>query len=110
MRGQKVLGKPKGFLYISMTMIWTKSKINELRRRLGWSQAELSRRVGVSVDVLRTWETGAARPDSEACIQLSSLEGHMNHYSKSLATDPVAETFLSKNRLNQIFKNDLKSE
>lgn len=93
-----------------MTMNWTQVKINELRRRLGWSQAELSRRVGVSVDALRSWEDGVSRPDSEACIQLSSLEGQLNRYSKSIATDPVAETFLSKNRLNQIFKNDLKSE
>lgn len=90
-------------------MIWTPELIKSLRRRLGWSRAELSRRVGVKAEVIAAWEDGSRQPDSESCNQLLSLDSHVQKYSQSLASDPLAETYLEQNRLNQIFKNDLKN-
>lgn len=91
-----------------MAMNWTPETITTLRRRLGWSRAELSRRVGVTAKVIQAWEEGKGKPDSEASNQLLSLDGHLQKYSQSLATDPLAELFLEKNKLNQILKNELR--
>lgn len=91
-----------------MTMNWTPESIITLRRKLGWTRAELSRRVGVTVQVIQAWEDGTEKPDSEAGNQLLSLDGHLQKYSQSLATDPLAELFLEKNKLNQILKNELR--
>jgi|FLYM01.1.fsa_nt_gi transcriptional regulator with XRE-family HTH domain len=90
-------------------MSWTSSKLSDLRRRLGWTRAELSRRVGVQVTEIQAWEQGDSQPGHEVSIEFTSLESHLERYSESIAADPIAESFLQKNRLNQIFKNDLKS-
>lgn len=40
--------------------------VKAVRRRLGKSQAEFARMIGVSVSTLRNWEQGRRRPDGPA--------------------------------------------
>lgn len=45
------------------------------RKRLGYSQAELSERLGVTSQAVSKWETGAALPDIDLLLELSHLYG-----------------------------------
>jgi DNA-binding XRE family transcriptional regulator len=90
-------------------MAWTPALITQLRRRLGWTRAELSRRVGVTVTVIEAWEKGGEAPGQEICNQLDFLEGHLNRYCECLSKDPVAEIFLKENGLNQVSRTDLEN-
>ena len=40
--------------------------VKEIRRRLGKSQSEFARMIGVSVSTLQNWEQGRRRPDGPA--------------------------------------------
>jgi putative transcriptional regulator len=40
--------------------------VKQVRRRLGKSQAEFARMIGVSVSTLQNWEQGRRRPDGPA--------------------------------------------
>ena len=87
---------------------WTPAAIKTLRQKLGWTRAELSRRVGVTVSTIQAWEEGAGAPEAEAQNTLLSLEGHLQKYSDSLSTDPLAEKVLAQKGLNQVMRNDLR--
>lgn len=45
---------------------FTPVDVRGVRRRLGKSQAEFARMIGVSVSTLRNWEQGRRRPDGPA--------------------------------------------
>ena len=51
----------------------TKNKIAAWRTYRGYTQAELSRRLGVSASTLRAWETDVYMPDSARLTQLCSM-------------------------------------
>lgn len=92
---------------VSDILIWKSDRILSLRRRLGWSQAELSRRLGVKVDAIQMWETGAGSPGIESMNELSSLESHVESYSSTISALPMAEVVLKEQNLNQILRKDL---
>lgn len=87
---------------------WTPTAIKTLRQKLGWTRAELSRRVGVSVALVQAWEEGNESPEADAQNTLLSLEGHLQKYSDSISTDPLAEKVLAQKGLNQVMRNDLR--
>lgn len=43
------------------------------RARLGLTQVELAKRVGVSVNTVSSWETGSFEPNSSSIKQLAKL-------------------------------------
>jgi putative transcriptional regulator len=45
---------------------YTPVNVKEVRRRLGKSQSEFARMIGVSVSTLQNWEQGRRRPDGPA--------------------------------------------
>lgn len=45
-----------------------------VRKRLGWSQAEFSERIGVSLDTIRNWEQGKRSPTGAAKALLKVLD------------------------------------
>lgn len=51
-----------------MENIWDASKIRGLRRRLGWSQSDLARRLSCDSSSVRGWEEEAKAP-SESHVQ-----------------------------------------
>ncbi len=56
-RGQMKPGRATEFASVN---------VKAVRRRLGKSQAEFARMIGVSVVTLRNWEQGRRRPDGPA--------------------------------------------
>jgi len=49
------------------------SKIKERRKKLGISQYDLARKVGVSVESIRRWENGVTTPKDKNCEKLESV-------------------------------------
>jgi putative transcriptional regulator len=45
-----------------------------VRRRLGFSQAEFAKRIGVSLDTIRNWEQGKRHPTGAAKVLLRILD------------------------------------
>ena len=39
-----------------------KERVKELRRKMGWSQEDLAREVGVSLSTVQRWEARGAKP------------------------------------------------
>ncbi|MBI3822268.1 MAG: helix-turn-helix domain-containing protein [Planctomycetes bacterium] len=44
--------------------------VKRIRRKLGQSQAQFARMIGVSIATLQNWEQGRRRPDGPACALL----------------------------------------
>ena len=88
---------------------WSAQSIRQLRQQLGWTQAEFSRRMGVTVAQIQKWEDGSESPEEESLNQFLALQSHLTNYSESLSMDPLAEVYLSENSLNQVTRNNLKN-
>lgn len=67
-------------------------KISYLRKKHGWSQEELAEQLGVSRQSVSKWELGAAIPDLERIIKMSSLFGVSTDY---LLKDEIEEDAVS---------------
>ena len=48
-------------------------RIKELRKRMGWAQAELARQVGVDTTTVNRWENEKQKPSQMALRQLKRL-------------------------------------
>ena len=55
-------------------------KITDLRKKNGWSQEELSNRLGVSRQAVSKWESAASIPDLDKIIKMSNLFGVSTDY------------------------------
>lgn len=89
---------------------WTGARIVQLRRRLGWSRAELSARLAVTTVVLETWEKGEAWADADSANHLLYLQALIDVHADKVHQQPVAEMILSRRNLNQINRVELLSE
>jgi ribosome-binding protein aMBF1 (putative translation factor) len=74
---------------------------------LGWSRADLSRRLAVGNGVVASWETGAAVPDGESLSQLDYLEGQIVVHRERTALQTSVELFLEANNLDQVNIEDV---
>ena len=50
-----------------------KEKVKELRRKMGWTQEDLAREVGVSLSTVQRWEGKGAKPTHLARRELRRL-------------------------------------
>ncbi len=60
--------------------------VKAIRRRLGKSQAEFARMIGVSVSTLQNWEQGRRRPEGPARALLTVAADNPNAVSAALGT------------------------
>ncbi len=88
-------------------MSFNNQDIRTLRQRLGWSVAEMARRMGCSADLIGKWETGASQPDSEALNQLRYLRNHVETYSEQIQQKPQLEKEMESRRVGQLTHRDL---
>ena len=85
------------------------AKLKSLRMELGWSQAEMARRVGMETKRWQSIEEGKVGLDIETKEQLQHLSHHLRDYSKSLRFSSYSEPLMKENRMNQISEFDLES-
>lgn len=83
-------------------MNWTARKIQQLRLELGWSQAELGRRLGVASNKVAAWEVGMNIPSSDVLHNMDRLAVNLREYNSRLKRSSMAEGFLKAKALNQI--------
>jgi putative transcriptional regulator len=60
----------RGEMVASRLTKMTPANIKAIRQRLGKSQAQFARMIGVSVSTLQNWEQGRRRPEGPACALL----------------------------------------
>lgn len=90
-------------------MSWTSSQLKQLRLELGWSQAEMGRRLGMNAKRWDAIELGQVALDPETEAALSLLASQLEDYSKSLSFSSESESYMEKHQLNQISRFDLES-
>jgi transcriptional regulator with XRE-family HTH domain len=81
--------------------------IRQLRQRLGWSAAEMARRMGCSIELVAAWEAGHQSPDPEVINQMEYLDSYMRSYSDRISQTPIAEKVMHDDRLSQLTHRDL---
>lgn len=82
-------------------------EIRNLRQRLGWSVAEMARRMGCGTDLIQKWESDETQPDSEALNQLRYLSNYLDSYSEQIAQKPLVEKTMEERRMAQLTHRDL---
>lgn len=87
-------------------MTWDCQQIRGLRLRLGWSAAELGRRLGCSAELVLRWESSEETPDAEVFNQLSFLVAYVEQNALRLTQIPLAEIVMERDHLAQI-TNDM---
>ena len=81
--------------------------IRSLRQRLGWSMAEMARRMGCNSTLIRQWESETQLPDHDAVNQLCFLQNHLETASDHVAQCPLAEKELQLRGVAQLTSRDL---
>ena len=87
---------------------WSADDIRQLRWRLGWSQAELARRLGCRQQTISGWETGIYEPQNAYSKLLEMLSSHVEHYSDQVASGSVAEAVMKQVGYTQVNSEELK--
>src|SRR4051812_6588887 len=80
-------------------MSFDSSNIRTLRQRLGWSLAEMARRMGCKTALVQRWEAGVSHPDTEAINQLRYLQNHVESNSELIAQKPQVEKEMEERRM-----------
>ena len=88
-------------------MIQNPEDIKQLRQRLGWSVAEMARRMGCSAELVNAWETGRLSPDGDVINQMQYLDSFQISYSERISQTPMAEKVMNDDRLSQLTHRDL---
>jgi DNA-binding transcriptional regulator YiaG len=94
----------------SAKLLWTKESIKSLRQRLGWSQAELSRRLRCSSAEVLLWEAGEATPPRNLSNELLLLSKQAEACSQEVQSAPLAEKICDQKALGQIEFSEIKEE
>lgn len=76
--------------------------VKSLRLRLGWTQADLARRLNCASYEVESWETGQSIPNSQISSQLELLLSQADACAFEMQSAPKAESFCEKQRLGQI--------
>jgi transcriptional regulator with XRE-family HTH domain len=88
-------------------LISSPDDIKQLRQRLGWSVAEMARRMGCGTDVVTAWELGRQSPDQDVLNQMQYLDSYLHSYSERISQTPMAEKVMHDDRLSQLTHRDL---
>lgn len=88
-------------------MSFSGSDIRTLRQRLGWSVAEMARRMGCNTDLIQKWEAQTVAPDHDALNQLRYLQNHADSHSELIAQKPICEKEMEERRMAQLTHRDL---
>jgi transcriptional regulator with XRE-family HTH domain len=88
-------------------LAFTGSEIKKLRQRLGWSVAEMARRLGCDSELIHAWECGSSRPDNDALNQMHSLQQYADANSHQTAQKPQLEKETETRQLSQMNRHDL---
>lgn len=81
---------------------WDKAQARELRLRLGWSQADLARRLHIQVQEVIKWENGDSAPTDQILSDIEFLLRQADICSEEVLKAPLIEIELEQSRLTQL--------
>lgn len=87
-----------------------KSSIKALRLRLGWSQADLARRLKCTSAQVESWEKGIETPTSHYLNEMFLLVKQADTCRHEVQASPRAENMCDKHALGQIQFSQIKEE
>lgn len=87
--------------------VWNAETLKNLRYHLGWSQADIARRLGCPLETIISWEKGETQPQSIFFRTLDQLLSFAEHYAERLKNMPVADRFMLTKSLSQVNNEDL---
>ncbi len=88
-------------------MEFSSQEVADLRRKLGWSQAELGRRLGVSLDHVMSWEQAQAPIPSDIVDQLVYLRHQTDTLSETIVFQAAAQAVLQKTSRTQVHRDEI---
>lgn len=91
-------------------MEWTSDRIRELRRRMGWSQSDLARRLHCESGTVANLEQGQAKPESSITQILEMLFNQAELSAYEMTQTCQAEAALKERALESIDRSSLESE
>jgi len=94
----------------NLESIWTKTKIKAVRLRLGWSQADLARRLNCASTEIDGWECGAQVPSTYFLNELFIIAKYADACSHEVHCSPRAESLCEQNALGQIQFSEIKED
>lgn len=83
-------------------MTWDSDKIRDLRLRLGFSTADMARRLQTDSLEIRSWEIGIKIPAEFQLSQLDLLQKQAEASADEMAFNVLAEQFQDGDELDQI--------
>ena len=95
---------------MAMMNDWTKKSIRSLRLRLGWSQADLARRLSCASSDIELWEAGQSSPNPRIANELFMIAKQADACSHEVHTSPLAESMCDRKALGQIGFSDVKED
>ncbi|MGZ3743285.1 MAG: helix-turn-helix domain-containing protein [Pseudobdellovibrionaceae bacterium] len=87
-----------------------KGTIKSLRLRLGWSQADLARRLKCTSAQVESWENGSESPTSHFLNEMFLLVKQADTCRHEVQASPLAENMCDKHALAQIEFSEIKEE
>lgn len=87
-------------------------KLQQLRKKQGWTQEELAERITISRQALSKWELGTAIPDTENVLQISKLFGVSTDYLLNDEYDSDEDlpiVYESNQKISNVYKNNIRS-
>lgn len=85
-----------------MHKTFTKESIRHLRLRLGWTQSDLARNVGCSIQIIEDLEKGHLIPEAALASELEIIEKHADELSDEVHNLPLTENKMEESHLDQI--------
>ena len=90
-------------------MEWTSERIRELRRRMGWSQSDLARRLHCERGTVANLEKGQSKPESSITQILEMLFNQAELSAYEISQNCQAEAALRERALESIDLRSLES-
>ncbi len=91
-------------------MIWNPERIRTLRRRLGWSQSDLARRLKTESFSVQSWEEGTTAPANQHVQSLELIFNQAELSALEITQTTQAECTLRQRELESIHIQSLDSE
>lgn len=83
-------------------MNWDPIKIRYLRRRMGWSQSDLARRLNCESKLVLDWEMGQLSPLEDHLQVLEMLSLQAESEADQITSCPLAEIIMDETSQSQI--------
>jgi transcriptional regulator with XRE-family HTH domain len=81
---------------------WTGERIKRLRVQLGWSRAEMGRRLSMDWEGVQALEENVGPHIKDLAMHLDRMKSYLDSYRRQQKYEPIAEVLLRELRLDQI--------